>query len=519
MNRFFLIFLPLLLSGCVGDEQTYPTISFGADVSTSEPNSGTIDLQIPLDLDLNGESGSFSYSVQVEHLSTSPSDAWLVQSMPVTVDAENPVVLLRIAHDSLVEGEEKLALRLSSSDLSVSRSALYVTITDTTEATSVGFSSASATISEGSGDQSISVVVTNPSERDDIYLTISYAGTATKGTASSGDYYAPLSELTIPAGLTSAQIPIEVIDDGLAEGGESIVIAIDSSTVDISADAVSIFVPGDLSINDTGVVSHWDGASFVSTPSTIFAGQDAGYGRDVGATDADGHAGFRLTKIDYAGNATSSSHRCVVDENTGLMWEVKSGASSLPSGAADMSFIDFVEEEVRLSNLESDDPDYKAYSYHTAHAAWDSLSYGHYWYVEDGSVNGGFEGVPGPEFMDGYPMQVTCAFPNLTQVGYSDSVTSCSTASYALYANGVAKCGVKDWRLPTIEELRSIMNFEPGEASLLSSYFPSMDGAVYMSSTPYANERGSYWCFDTANKISKLCNKHYPGSLMLVRGE
>src|SRR5690606_35829458 len=146
MNRFCFIILPLVLSGCVGDEKIYPEISFGADVSTSEPNSGTIDLQIPLDLNLNGESGSFSYSVQVEHLSTSSSDAWLVQSMPVTVGAKNPVVILRIAHDSLVEGEERLALRLSSSDLSVSRSDLYVTITDTTEATSVGFSSASATI-------------------------------------------------------------------------------------------------------------------------------------------------------------------------------------------------------------------------------------------------------------------------------------------------------------------------------------------------------------------------------------
>ena len=58
-----------------------------------------------------------------------------------------------------------------------------------------------------------------------------------------------------------------------------------------------------------------------------FVGEDCEHGRDASHNDdSDGHAGFSFTKVDYNGNALpadATEWYCVVDNVTGLIWEVK----------------------------------------------------------------------------------------------------------------------------------------------------------------------------------------------------
>ena len=168
--------------------------------------------------------------------------------------------------------------------------------------------------------------------------------------------------------------------------------------------------------------------------------------------------------------------------------------------------------------MEKDDPDYSPYPYNGFHADWQSVNYTYFWFNEDVSKNGGSSGSIGNGGFAGYMMNDYCAFPNINQVGYLDSVGYCTNKDYGNYMNAVAVCGIKDWRLPTINELRSIVNYNPSDEALDQSYFPLMSGKRYMSSTPYGREKGSYWCLDTATKEAKLCNKQVSSSIMLVRG-
>ncbi len=85
-------------------------------------------------------------------------------------------------------------------------------------------------------------------------------------------------------------------------------------------------------LNDTGITWSGTGVTGNNTGTTCSdAAQDCSYGWDK--TDvsnaADGHAGFKFTKLDSGGGvATGANFECVRDERTGLIWEVKSSSSA-----------------------------------------------------------------------------------------------------------------------------------------------------------------------------------------------
>jgi len=86
---------------------------------------------------------------------------------------------------------------------------------------------------------------------------------------------------------------------------------------------------GVISLNDTGIVwagDYPDGNNFIYF-SNIGASQDCHPGRDASVNiDSDGHAGFSFRKIDENGTVlpnSTASWSCVLDNVTGLMWEVQ----------------------------------------------------------------------------------------------------------------------------------------------------------------------------------------------------
>jgi len=58
------------------------------------------------------------------------------------------------------------------------------------------------------------------------------------------------------------------------------------------------------------------------------------------------------------------------------------------------------------------------------------------------------------------------------------------------YADGLALAGFNDWRLPTITELQSIVDFSRASPAIDTNWFPGTGVSYYWSSTTYA---GALW--------------------------
>ena len=197
-------------------------------------------------------------------------------------------------------------------------------------------------------------------------------------------------------------------------------------------------------LNDTGIVTCSDNSTNgLPCPQTGFPGQDAEYGRDAAAQAGTlakiggGRAGFDFTKLGPGGNelsASATSWSCVRDNVTGLIWEIKTDDGG----------------------LRDKDNTYT-------------------WYNPDSSSNGGYAGAQNG--------------------GSCTGGISCDTYGYAQAVNSQGLCGHNDWRLPWLEELRSIVDYNipyPGP-TIDTNYFPNTVNYAFWSASSYASYSGSAW--------------------------
>jgi hypothetical protein len=216
----------------------------------------------------------------------------------------------------------------------------------------------------------------------------------------------------------------------------------------------SIFAGNQLSplparLNDTGIT--WSGnykygknATCVSssTPDgdNVVVAQDCSHGRDVTHNDnSDGHAGFSYTKLassgqpltDQTASYASTPWACVKDNVTGLIWEMKTDDGGL-------------------------------------HDKDDTYT----WYNTNAATNGGAAGVDGAA--------------NNTCSGWTsgNAATYCNTQAYVNRMNAAGLCGANDWRMPTVKELESILNYGRVNPSIDSGYFPNTASEWYWPGTP-----------------------------------
>ena len=230
-------------------------------------------------------------------------------------------------------------------------------------------------------------------------------------------------------------------------------------------------------LNDTGI--NWDGnySSGNNTDcasSNISAPQDCHQGRDAESAsndDSDGHAGFSFTRLnadgsEYTGAGVYADEpwHCVQDNVTGLIWEVKTDDGGLH---------------------DKDD----AYN----------------WYNTDPATNGGADGYADDDGNICY--------------GYdsSDASTYCNTQAFTARVNTAGLCGAHDWRLPSKEELRSIVDYSRSYPTIDTDYFWNTRWSVFWSSSPYADDSNSAWYVNFESGYALFAGHSNSSRVRLVR--
>lgn len=157
-------------------------------------------------------------------------------------------------------------------------------------------------------------------------------------------------------------------------------------------------------------------------------------GRDVKAKFGEDRTGFDFTKIGEDGQSLpkdAGKWVCVRDNMTGLLWEVKSDDGDLHD---------------------------KDWTYS--------------WYNSSGVNDSGFAGYAAGGFCGG-----TVA-------------AGCDTEKFAATVNAAKMCGVTGWRLPSRQELLSIVDNSTGKPVVDRTYFPHVRSSGLWSSSPFID--GSY---------------------------
>ncbi len=230
----------------------------------------------------------------------------------------------------------------------------------------------------------------------------------------------------------------------------------------------------DCSIQQVVPDQSTDGIEVPATGGDIIrGGQDVFFGRDVTHNDdSDGHAGFSFTKLHADGNPlidqtldyATQPWECVRDNVTGLIWEVK-----------------------KQNGIQ-----------------WYRNSYT--WYNSTGINDGGNAGT-------------AC----------EDRPYPCDSEKYAAAINTLSNgsttglCGYTNWRLPSHEELRSIVNLGRREPAIDTNYFPNTIGTgtpnnylTFNTSPSYTN--GAY-NINFIEGNTGVNSKQNENNIRLVRGE
>lgn len=205
----------------------------------------------------------------------------------------------------------------------------------------------------------------------------------------------------------------------------------------INSAPVTVTVSAGPGLNDTGVTADLcfqAGSSVLVACSSVEAlalngAQDGMIGRDANAvsnSDADGKSGFSFSAVGGG---------CVLDNVTGLMWEVKTADGGLRD------------------------------------SGWTYTNYDSITALQKSDGAGGY------------------LAPTQAEVDAASN-----TVGYITAVNATNLCGFSDWRLPTLDELQSIVDYGSASAPAIdANWFPNTSNGMTWAATPYAGYAHGGW--------------------------
>lgn len=413
----------------------------------------------------------------------------------------------------------------------------------------VVFDIAQQIVSEKTGAIEVGVSLTSLTERQ-VTVPILFSGTANE----EQDFQRLFDDTLVFAPLqTSQDLALQVIDDSIPEGGESLTLTLGDITNSTPGeqDSHTVIISGQVGLNDTGVTVFSDGVNFdYQQAPDGFPGQDAESGRDVTVNNPqDGYIGFAYEYLDADGNVIGEGSRsaeaasqavCVRDRITNLTWEIKQEENNrllAANGAADRFRSTGAQEYNEDFGLE--------------HSNWRSTNYQYFWFSDDSTNNAGVPGIIGETLNSTLPISLNCAYQSSElsrstsiphgqrlpqELGEGRGQASCSTSAYIEEMRRASVCGFTDWRMPTVNELKGVVVYEQQQTangqrvSVIPSMFPRdaaiamgeqgsvIDRPVYLTGTPNSENDGSVWCVNTQTGDALLCRKNSTSHVRAIRG-
>ena len=227
-------------------------------------------------------------------------------------------------------------------------------------------------------------------------------------------------------------------------------------------------------LNDTGI--SWGGGSISGNNSTctsnILEPQDCNQGRDAQALTktGDGHAGFDFSKLgangsilskqdgnwnDNGSESNGTKWSCVKDNHTGLVWEVKTNDNS----------------------IHDKDNTYK----------WGGIT----------AIGRDHASKEGTYYDDWNPLV--------------------NGANQNSYGGATGLCGFTDWRVPSYDELVTIINNGKVNPAIDEDYFPNTPSSYFWSSSPDAINSSYAWIVYFYNGSDNSYYRHNTYRVRLVR--
>ena len=101
------------------------------------------------------------------------------------------------------------------------------------------------------------------------------------------------------------------------------------------------------------------------------------------------------------------------------------------------------------------------------------------------------------------------------------SGSACDTSAFVDAVNATGLCGFTDWRMPSRDELGSISDPRRTQAppTINSRYFPFTQPAEYWSGNDYQFQWNAAWVWSFHNGLDRVEWKASPRHVRLVRGE
>ena len=142
-------------------------------------------------------------------------------TVTVPEGATTATIPVTVIDDSVPEGSEMIILRLAASGgYRLGNTGKYTLLSiadnDTPE---VSFASTSQHVDEGAGTSNVTINL-SPTPTSPVTLIYTVGGTATAGS----DYTALSGKVTVAASAATATIPVAIVDDGVDESGETVVL-------------------------------------------------------------------------------------------------------------------------------------------------------------------------------------------------------------------------------------------------------------------------------------------------------